>query len=607
MRRASGSPGRGRPSRVDLRDDARRHATSRGGVAGWWSPRVPTPPPPPWFETPSSRPAFRRAVRRSRRPAPSGVSAGGSGHRVDARRDRPGGGDRVRPDQRVRVRGLLLSPPVADGPLRPFTADQEGMRVGEGYAAFVLEREQEARRRGVEPVADPRLGRFERRPSSHPADSRRLRCRGRDGRGARRPRAVGASRIRGRPRPRPPPTTSPNTRRATGVRRRTARRSGHRPQEPDRPHPRGGGAIELAVAIAAMERGRLPATANAVRDDEAFPDWTWWSASRDRSRHRPRWCSRSASVAPTPRSSWNARDDESRPASTAASPRTTCDHRTREPVAAVGRASHRRRGDRRSRRRPGSARLARFSVLVGPRRSSRHGTPARGRATVAGGGRGGRLLRGVGIHARLLQGTNEDGLGAGNPLHFAEAFPTSVVPRLSLGLGLRGTTISVSGTPLAGFAALHLASTSSIGAGRRGHLALGEEADDRVDAFFANSGSSARSGSPRPGPRSSWSDDVRRRTGRPDPGVLESSELPGPPGEGAGHRRLAGGLGGRTRVGSEGRRSALDPSSRRLVDAALRRSGSEGSIERLGGAVEYQSVGVARALARVLDDASGAR
>ena len=40
---------------------------------------------------------------------------------------------------------------VAEGPLRPFTADREGMRVGEGYGVFVLERSSEARARGADP------------------------------------------------------------------------------------------------------------------------------------------------------------------------------------------------------------------------------------------------------------------------------------------------------------------------------------------------------------------------------------------------------------------------------------------------------------------------
>ncbi len=42
---------------------------------------------------------------------------------------------------------------VAEGPVRPFSARREGMKVAEGYAVVVLERGEEARRRGAEALA----------------------------------------------------------------------------------------------------------------------------------------------------------------------------------------------------------------------------------------------------------------------------------------------------------------------------------------------------------------------------------------------------------------------------------------------------------------------
>jgi 3-oxoacyl-[acyl-carrier-protein] synthase II len=42
---------------------------------------------------------------------------------------------------------------VAAGPLRPFAKDRKGMKLGEGYGIVVLERDEDARKRGVEPLA----------------------------------------------------------------------------------------------------------------------------------------------------------------------------------------------------------------------------------------------------------------------------------------------------------------------------------------------------------------------------------------------------------------------------------------------------------------------
>lgn len=42
---------------------------------------------------------------------------------------------------------------VADGPLRPFARDRRGMKLAEGYGIVVLERSEDARRRGVKPLA----------------------------------------------------------------------------------------------------------------------------------------------------------------------------------------------------------------------------------------------------------------------------------------------------------------------------------------------------------------------------------------------------------------------------------------------------------------------
>ena len=66
---------------------------------------------------------------------------------------------------------------VAPGPLRPFTADREGMRVGEGYAAFVLERSDDADARGdalaavSAPAAAPRCRRKASQQGSPPPPS----------------------------------------------------------------------------------------------------------------------------------------------------------------------------------------------------------------------------------------------------------------------------------------------------------------------------------------------------------------------------------------------------------------------------------------------------
>lgn len=360
---------------------------------------------------------------------------------------------------------------IAEGPLRPFTADREGMRVGEGYGAFVLERATDARARGASPLARV-LG------WGAASDAHHLTQPIPDGRGA--ARAIREAAVA------PPDlviahaTSTP----ANDAAEHAAMHAAFGERFPSIPvtalksrigHTLGAaGAVELSVLIASMETGRIPGAANATADRESFPTLDLVTEPRDRSVDRGVVLSlgfggadaaieiESMSVTePTP-SAPPIRDLDDVvvtgvgilvPSANSAFIREG--EIGLEPEAMEGLDNPR-----------AVRRLARFAQLV--RAAGRSATDDAGlseaeiRSSAAFvGTRFGASEYTLDFYDELVR----DGLGAGNPLHFAESVPNIGSAQLSLGLGIEGLTLSTSGTRLAGIEALHLA---------RRHLASGQ-------------------------------------------------------------------------------------------------------------------------------------
>jgi 3-oxoacyl-[acyl-carrier-protein] synthase II len=371
---------------------------------------------------------------------------------------------------------------VSEGPLRPFTAERTGMRLGEGYGVFVVERESAAAARGATVLA--RIlgwgGGSDAHHLTQPvptgrgaADALRAATASLDGTGNL-PDLVAAH-----------ATSTP----ANDLAEHAALADCFGDRLAEVPvtalksrigHTLGAaGAVELSVVLAAMEHRAVPAAANAVVDRASFPTLDL--------------------VAPTPRRDlkidraavvslgFGGADAailvESGTAIERVPPRppVTCEaSASRIVITGVGslvpgaddpqirpgeigldEASFEGLDDARAVRR-----LARFSKLVraaGVLAIRDAGLDDEAVRTASGfvGTRFGASDYTLDFYEELVR----DGLGAGNPLHFAESVPNIGSAQLSLGLGIQGLTLSVGGTAIAGLEAMHHA---------RRHLATGQ-------------------------------------------------------------------------------------------------------------------------------------
>ena len=387
---------------------------------------------------------------------------------------------------------------VTPGPLRPFAADREGMRVGEGYGVFVLERAADAEARGVRPIGRV-LG------WGGASDAHHLTQPVPDGRGAGRAirDATAALRHAGR---RPGlvaahATSTP----ANDVAEHAALRSAFGDDLATIPvtalksrigHTLGAaGAVELAVVLAAMQRGSLPATANTTPDREAFPDL-------DLVVDRPRPIDAAHAVvvslgfggadaaiavergdvapivAPAPPVRETTRTDDV--VVTGASLLIPSAHALELDAAALDGLDQPRAVRRLAR----FARLVRAAGILAVRDAGLDEAAIRSSSAFVG-TRFGAAAYTLDYYDELIR----DGLGAGNPLYFAESVPNIGSAQLSLGLGIEGTTLSVSGTVLSGIEALHLARRHLIsGQGDRAIVVIAEESHARVAAVLRRLG-----------------------------------------------------------------------------------------------------------------------
>ncbi|MEC8319860.1 MAG: beta-ketoacyl synthase N-terminal-like domain-containing protein [Planctomycetota bacterium] len=375
---------------------------------------------------------------------------------------------------------------VAPGPLRPFSADREGMRVGEGYAAFVLERGDDAEARGAVP-----LGRLLGWGAA--SDAHHLTQPAPDGRGA--ARAIRDALV-GTPDLVLAHATSTPANDAAEYASLSATlgssmagvpvtalksRIGHTLAA--------AGAVELGVALAAMERGVIPPAANAEPDRESFPDLDLVVEPRSATIDRCLVVSLGFGGADAAISVESASAEERR------SSRFPWRESDEVVVTGVGRLVP----DRASETESATHRLEddRFDGLDQPRAVRRLARFARlvravGRIAVLDAGLGEEEIRESSAFVGTRFGAAEytlsyyrelisGGLGAGNPLHFAESVPNIGSAQLSLGLGIEGFTLSTSGTRMSGFEAMHLARRQLVsGQADRAIVAVAEEADETV-------------------------------------------------------------------------------------------------------------------------------
>ncbi len=371
---------------------------------------------------------------------------------------------------------------VSEGPLRPFTADRTGMRLGEGYGVFVVEREAAALARGATVLA--RIlgwgGGSDAHHLTQPvptgrgaADALRCATASLDGTGIV-PDLVAAH-----------ATSTP----ANDLAEHAALAACFGDRLAEIPvtalksrigHTLGAaGAVELSVVLAAMERKAVPAAANATVDRASFP-------TLDLVAPGPRYeqaVDRAAVVSLGFGGADAAILVEAATAKRRIPPRPPVIHdATTSRIVITGVGSLLPGADD-PQVRPGEIgldeamfeglddaravrRLARFSKLVraaGILASRDAGLDADAIRTASGfvGTRFGASEYTLDFYEELVR----DGLGAGNPLHFAESVPNIGSAQLSLGLGLEGLTLSVGGTAIAGLEALHHA---------RRHLATGQ-------------------------------------------------------------------------------------------------------------------------------------
>ena len=384
---------------------------------------------------------------------------------------------------------------VSDGPLRPFTADREGMRVGEGAAAFVLERLSSAQRRGVEPLgvlAGWGLA----------SDAHHLTQPDPGGAGA-------AGAIREALRDGTGGSSSPDvvfchatSTPANDAAEHSALSLALGGDLPDIPvtalksrigHTLGGaGAVECAIALEAMKRGQVPSVANAQVDRDSFP-------SLDLITGEPRAGDfNRALVVSLGFGGADAAvrlERDATPSERLVSPVVRVEDDELVAITGVGLLAPE---DQTGATDPNiGVDQDAFAGLDEPRsvrRIARLARLVRAAGTIAAGNAGldEDLLAGTAGFVASRFGAVEytldcyeeivrDGLDAGNPLYFAESVPNIGSAQLSLGLGLKEGTVSIIGTRIAGLEAMHLARRHILtGQSDRAMVVAAEENDPRL-------------------------------------------------------------------------------------------------------------------------------
>jgi 3-oxoacyl-[acyl-carrier-protein] synthase II len=381
--------------------------------------------------------------------------------------------------------GFLSLRLVAEGPIRPFTKDREGMRVGEGAAAIVLERRSDAIARGATILA-VLAGEGAASDAHHLTQPE--------------PNGAGAARALTRAMGNATPdvvfthaTATPANDAAeyealaatlgealastpvTALKSRIGHTLG------------AAGAIETVVAIAAMEAGVLPPTANATCDKEAFESLDLVVEPRKVAIERAAIVSLGFGGA-----------DAAIQLSTADANAFSTPNESVEIVvsgfgvllpevgeATVSDAKFEPLGeDRAVRRIARMSRLVRGASTLAARSAKLSGADLAATMGIAA-SRFGAVVYTLDYYEEIVR----DGHGAGNPLLFAESVPNIGSAHLSLGLGLNEATFSIGGTRTAGIEAIDLARQHlEAGLVQRVLVVAAEETDPRLTAILRRLG-----------------------------------------------------------------------------------------------------------------------
>ncbi len=399
---------------------------------------------------------------------------------------------------------------VASGPVRPFGADREGMKVAEGYGILVLERLEDARRRGAEALAHL-AGLGETSDSFHLTQP--------DPKGVGAAEAVRVALDAGHTDPREIAMISAH---ATGTRDNdgaeyTALTTAFGSILPDVPvtafkshlgHTLGGaGAVELVLSVMALREGRVPPVAGAETLDRAF---VGLSLVRGRALERPIGATLNLSLG---FGGSNACAVLKR--APAGEPEAATGHEEDVVLTglgvvlpgAMGPEDLARLADTGSSPAPGGIAEDRYAHLVSARRTRRMSEYARLTLAAAGA-----VCRDAGLEpgsealaeCSAILGTTQgstnfceqyygqivrEGLAAANPVLFAEGVPNAAAAHLSMMLGLRGGCQTIIGSRTAGLSALALGALRiRVGAWSRVIVGAAEEFSLVVNRAYAACG-----------------------------------------------------------------------------------------------------------------------
>ena len=386
---------------------------------------------------------------------------------------------------------------VTESALRPFTEGRDGMRVGEGAAAFVMERRSSALARGARPIATV-LG------WGATSDAHHLTQPDPTGSGAARSLSAALS---GNENQIPDvlfahATSTPANDAAeyAGMRMAMGSRLHDVPVTALKSrigHTLGAaGAVETAITIASLEAEVIPSVANACLDKEAFAELDLVTEPRAGKRDRAAVVSlgfggANAAVLvekhdaekPWKPARLNSRSDEL--ALTGIGVLVPEDlpagldewHLDDGQLAPLEDARVVRRLSR-------LARLVRAAGILASRSAGLNEDDLAATSGFAA-TRFGAVDYTLGYYEELIR----DGLQAGNPLYFAESVPNIGSAQLSLGLGLKEMCLSIGGTRICALEALHVARRHiASGQSNRAIVVAAEETDLRLHAVLSRLG-----------------------------------------------------------------------------------------------------------------------